>query len=471
MADLGLNLDLDLDINTDFIDGYESNEHQESSQNNLEFHLEENTQDVLTIFKTIKDFYFKLQNGTIPDNNNNYESYFQIEEVLKWFQRVKDNLKDQSKPLSFEDLIEFSHMTRLLVKFLNNIAISNIKKNLTNGTSIDLNKIFNIIDDKSLSYTTISHFGIFLVESSTFENTDEFIKTLGSYVDISDEKKNLITLQIIDAIYPLSLTVDFKTILIKLYANVNEINDMIKTKLLSELNKTVPNIKELLNNNTDVLLYIFSITKSIINLTKMNHKTLANLGKSNNSNESTYLYRHIENIFPFILEKRSSLNDILYNQIKVKAAQRLANKIILLSKVDFYKGSSNGTTGKHYYAEMIETIDKWIENDRPKVNSLADNDIKPLPIPKDNNYVDKKNKKTKKRAGKKLTKFRQRFQHTGDLDKLKNQLEFGKKETFEDGKDQYLDDMEDSGLGMAAEKYKKLTSKGKQTKRVNKPKP
>ena len=470
MADLSLNLELDLDINTDFVDEYESNEHQESSQNNLEFHLEENTQDALTIFKTIKDFYFKLQNVSIAENNANYESFFQIEEIIKWFQAAKDNLRDESKSLSFDDLIEFSHMTRLMVKFLNNIAISNIKKNLTNGTFIDLNIIFNIIDDKSLNFSTLFYFGIFLVESDTFENTDEFIKTLGSYLNITDEKKNLITLQIIDAIYPLSLKVDFKTILIKLYANVNEINNMIKSKLLYQLNETVPNIKELINNNTDVLLYIFSVTKSVLNLTKMNHKTLANLGKSNNTNGSTYLYRHIEDIFPFLLARKSSLNEILYNQIKVKAAQRLANKIILLSKVDLYKGSSNGTTGKQYYAEMTETIDKWIENDRPKVNSLANNDIKPLPIPKDNNYVDKKNKKTKKRAGKKLTKFRQRFQHVGDLDKLKNQLEFGKKETFEDGKDQFLDDMEDSGLGMAAEKYKKLISKGKQTKRVNKSK-
>ena len=148
MADLSLNLELDLDINTDFVDEYESNEHQESSQNNLEFHLEENTQDALTIFKTIKDFYFKLQNVSIAENNANYESFFKIEEIMRWFQAAKDNLRDESKSLSFDDLIEFSHMTRLMVKFLNNIAISNIKKNLTNGTSIDLNIIFNIIDEK-----------------------------------------------------------------------------------------------------------------------------------------------------------------------------------------------------------------------------------------------------------------------------------------------------------------------------------
>jgi len=468
MADWDSSMDLDLEINTDFIDTIESNEQQSLSNDSINFFLEEGTEDVVVILEAIKDFYFKLQKSTNINDDDFYKSYFQTGEIPKWLNKIKQLFNDEARTFAFSDLIELTHISRLLIKFLNNIAINNINKNLKNGSLINLRKIFDIIDDNSLSFTILSQYSTFLIEASTFVDAQNFLDTLKSYVDIDADKENLITLQLIDTVYPFTLNIDFKEPLRELYTNVNDIYNLISIQLHVEFDRNVPNIKELLNSNTNVLLYIFSIVKNIQNLLKMNHKTLANIGKSNNRNESAYLYKNIEAIFPILLDKKPLLNDILYNQVKVKATQRLANKIILLSRVDFHKGSQNGDTGKQYYTEMVQTINNWIENDRPNVNSLANNDLKPLPIPKDNNYVDKKNKKSKKRAGKKLTKYRQRFQHTEVLDKLKNQLEFGKKETFTDGKDQYLDDMEDNGLGMAAEKYKKLLSKKIQTKRVNK---
>lgn len=468
MADWDSSMDLDLEINTDFIDTIESNEQQSLSNDSINFFLEEGTEDVVVILEAIKDFYFKLQKSTNINDDDFYKSYFQTGEIPKWLNKIKQLFNDEARTFAFSDLIELTHISRLLIKFLNNIAINNINKNLKNGSLINLRKIFDIIDDNSLSFTILSQYSTFLIEASTFVDAQKFLDTLKSYVDIDADKENLITLQLIDTVYPFTLNIDFKEPLRELYTNVNDIYNLISIQLHVEFDRNVPNIKELLNSNTNVLLYIFSIVKNIQNLLKMNHKTLANIGKSNNRNESAYLYKNIEAIFPILLDKKPLLNDILYNQVKVKATQRLANKIILLSRVDFHKGSQNGDTGKQYYTEMVQTINNWIENDRPNVNSLANNDLKPLPIPKDNNYVDKKNKKSKKRAGKKLTKYRQRFQHTEVLDKLKNQLEFGKKETFTDGKDQYLDDMEDNGLGMAAEKYKKLLSKKIQTKRVNK---
>lgn len=468
MADWDSSMDLDLVINTDFIDTIESNEQQSLSNDSINFFLEEGTEDVVVILEAIKDFYFKLQKSTNINDDDFYKSYFQTGEIPKWLNKIKQLFNDEARTFAFSDLIELTHISRLLIKFLNNIAINNINKNLKNGSLINLRKIFDIIDDNSLSFTILSQYSTFLIEASTFVDAQKFLDTLKSYVDIDADKENLITLQLIDTVYPFTLNIDFKEPLRELYTNVNDIYNLISIQLHVEFDRNVPNIKELLNSNTNVLLYIFSIVKNIQNLLKMNHKTLANIGKSNNRNESAYLYKNIEAIFPILLDKKPLLNDILYNQVKVKATQRLANKIILLSRVDFHKGSQNGDTGKQYYTEMVQTINNWIENDRPNVNSLANNDLKPLPIPKDNNYVDKKNKKSKKRAGKKLTKYRQRFQHTEVLDKLKNQLEFGKKETFTDGKDQYLDDMEDNGLGMAAEKYKKLLSKKIQTKRVNK---
>jgi len=468
MADWDSSMDLDLEINTDFIDTIESNEQQSLSNDSINFFLEEGTEDVVVILEAVKDFYFKLQKSTNINDDDFYKSYFQTGEIPKWLNKIKHLFNDEARTFAFSDLIELTHISRLLIKFLNNIAINNINKNLKNGSLINLRKIFDIIDDNSLSFTILSQYSAFLIEASTFVDAQNFLDTLKSYVDIDADKENLITLQLIDTVYPFTLNIDFKESLRELYKNVNDIYNLISIQLHVEFDRNVPNIKELLNSNTNVLLYIFSIVKNIQNLLKMNHKTLANIGKSNNRNESAYLYKNIEAIFPILLDKKPLLNDILYNQVKVKTTQRLANKIILLSRVDFHKGSQNGDTGKQYYTEMVQTINNWIENDRPNVNSLANNDLKPLPIPKDNNYVDKKNKKSKKRAGKKLTKYRQRFQHTEVLDKLKNQLEFGKKETFTDGKDQYLDDMEDNGLGMAAEKYKKLLSKKIQTKRVNK---
>lgn len=468
MADWDSSMDLDLEINTDFIDTIESNEQQSLSNDSINFFLEEGTEDVVVILEAIKDFYFKLQKSTNINDDDFYKSYFQTGEIPKWLNKIKQLFNDEARTFAFSDLIELTHISRLLIKFLNNIAINNINKNLKNGSLINLRKIFDIIDDNSLSFTILSQYSTFLIEASTFVDAQKFLDTLKSYVDIDANKENLITLQLIDTVYPFTLNIDFKEPLRELYTNVNDIYNLISIQLHVEFDRNVPNIKELLNSNTNVLLYIFSIVKNIQNLLKMNHKTLANIGKSNNRNESAYLYKNIEAIFPILLDKKPLLNDILYNQVKVKTTQRLANKIILLSRVDFHKGSQNGDTGKQYYTEMVQTINNWIENDRPNVNSLANNDLKPLPIPKDNNYVDKKNKKSKKRAGKKLTKYRQRFQHTEVLDKLKNQLEFGKKETFTDGKDQYLDDMEDNGLGMAAERYKKLLSKKIQTKRVNK---
>lgn len=468
MADWDSSMDLDLEINTDFIDTIESNEQQSLSNDSINFFLEEGTEDVVVILEAIKDFYFKLQKSTNINDDDFYKSYFRTGEIPKWLNKIKQLFNDEARTFAFSDLIELTHISRLLIKFLNNIAINNINKNLKNGSLINLKKIFDIIDDNSLSFTILSQYSAFLIEASTFVDAQNFLDTLKSYVDIDADKENLITLQLIDTVYPFTLNIDFKESLRELYKNVNDIYNLISIQLHVEFDRNVPNIKELLNSNTNVLLYIFSIVKNIQNLLKMNHKTLANIGKSNNRNESAYLYKNIEAIFPILLDKKPLLNDILYNQVKVKTTQRLANKIILLSRVDFHKGSQNGDTGKQYYTEMVQTINNWIENDRPNVNSLANNDLKPLPIPKDNNYVDKKNKKSKKRAGKKLTKYRQRFQHTEVLDKLKNQLEFGKKETFTDGKDQYLDDMEDNGLGMAAGKYKKLLSKKIQTKRVNK---
>ncbi|KAL6932751.1 hypothetical protein ACO0OL_004244 [Hanseniaspora opuntiae] len=457
MTELDLDLDLDLDINTDLIDGNECIE-QVIRHDNTVINLPDDTKDVMIICAAIKDFYYELQKQSVPEDDSQSNSYLQSDHILKWLNTVKDIL-NENKNISFEDLIQLIHKLRLTTKFLNNVAIKGINRNLDYESSLNLSKIFDIIDDHSLEFTVLFSFGIFLLQNTPFNSTNEFLAIIKEQFNLDVEKLNLISLEITDVIFPIEFNIDYKETLKDLFLNIELVYKLLLDKVSVSVEINTPNISQLLSNRTDVILFLFSITKNIENLMKMNHKTLVGIGKSNKNEESGYLYKKIEVLFPTLLESKPLLNVIQYNKIKMKTVQRLANKIILLSRVDYYKGSPNGDKGKEYYNEMIETIDKWIENDRPKLNSQLDNDMKPLPIPKDNNYVDKKNRKGKRRAGKKLTKYRHRFQHTGKLDKLKNQLEFGKKESFAEGKDQYMDDMDDHGLGMAAENYKKLLKK------------
>lgn len=457
MTELDLDLELDLDINTDLIDAIEPIEQATHNDKNV-FRLPDDTKDIMVIYAVIKDFYYKLQKQSFPNDGFQSNCYLQSDQILKWFNISIDILNDDNN-LSFEDLIQLIHMLRLITKFLNNIIIKGINANFDHDSSLNLSKIFDFIDDHSLDFTVLLSFSFFLVQNTTFNSTNEFLAIIKEQFNLNAEKLNLISLEITDAIFPIVFNIEYRETLRDLFLNTERIFKILLDKVSVSIQLNIPNINQLLSNRRDVILFLFSITRNIESLVKMNHKTLIGIGKSNKKEEFGYLYKKIECLFPTLLESKSLLNAIQYSKLKMKTVQRLANKIILLSRVDYYKGSPNGDRGKEYYNEMIETIDKWIENDRPKLNSQLDNDLKPLPIPKDNNYVDKKNKKGKRRAGKKLTKYRHRFQHTGKLDRLKNQLEFGKKETFAEGKDQYMDDADDNGLGMAAENYKKLLKK------------
>lgn len=457
MTELDLDLELDLDINTDSIDVNEPIEQVIHHVNNV-FSLPEDTKDIMIICAAIKDFYYELQKQAVPKDDSQKDSYLQSEQILKWLNRSMHIINEDNN-ISFEDLVQLIHMLRLTTKFLNNIAIKGIKTNFDYESKLNLSKIFDIIDDNSYDFTVILSFGTFLVQNTTFNGTNELLAIFKEQFNLNAEKLNIISLEITDVIFPVEFNIKFRKTLKDLFLNIEGVYKLILDKVSVSIERHIPNINQLISSRTDVILFLFSITKNIENLMKMNHKTLIGIGKSNKNEESGYLFKKIEALFPTLLESKFLLNVIQYNTLKMKTVQRLASKIILLSRVDYYKGSPNGDKGKEYYNEMIETIDKWIENDRPKLNSQLDNDMKPLPIPKDNNYVDKKNRKGKRRAGKKLTKYRHRFQHTGKLDKLKNQLEFGKKEFFVEGKDQYMDDMEDNGLGMAADKYKKLLKK------------
>lgn len=420
MTELDLDLDLDLDINTDLIDGNECIE-QVIRHDNTVINLPDDTKDVMIICAAIKDFYYELQKQSVPEDDSQSNSYLQSDQILKWLNTVKDIL-NENKNISFEDLIQLIHKLRLTTKFLNNVAIKGINRNLDYESSLNLSKIFDIIDDHSLEFTVLFSFGIFLLQNTPFNSTNEFLAIIKEQFNLDVEKLNLISLEITDVIFPIEFNIDYKETLKDLFLNIELVYKLLLDKVSVSVEINTPNISQLLSNRTDVILFLFSITKNIENLMKMNHKTLVGIGKSNKNEESGYLYKKIEVLFPTLLESKPLLNVIQYNKIKMKTVQRLANKIILLSRVDYYKGSPNGDKGKEYYNEMIETIDKWIENDRPKLNSQLDNDMKPLPIPKDNNYVDKKNRKGKRRAGKKLTKYRHRFQHTGKLDKLKKSI-------------------------------------------------
>ena len=449
--DFNNDLDLEIDLNDNFVDETTSITQDEPK---LSLSIDFDTKNLVSIITNIRDYLFKLQKQ--PSQYKLEESYSE-NIFLKAFNICNEEIKQQENSLPLSDLLEFDHSLRLSLKFLTNIMINIINDDFNNN--IDLKKIFNIIDKDSISYTNILIFNKFLIDNNgkKFIDAQSFIQAVNFNNDKSIE--SLISLELSDVIWPFNW--DIITI-IPIFEKINKITTSIFINMSEiikiQMMKIAPNLLNLLNSQFDILKKILMVTKSLENLVKMNNKTLAKLGKKTRSDDETkgFLFKNIYELFPILAEHEKQLSEALMHQLKIKTVQRLSSKIILVAKIDFYNSSKDGVKGLDYHMDMVRTIENWIENDQPKLNQMIDNDLKPLAIPKDNNYVDGKNKKGKRRAGTKLTKYRQKFKKTGKLDILQNRIEFGKEETFLGGKDQYMDNMEDSGLGMAVENITKL---------------
>ncbi|ODV94902.1 hypothetical protein PACTADRAFT_50751 [Pachysolen tannophilus NRRL Y-2460] len=95
-----------------------------------------------------------------------------------------------------------------------------------------------------------------------------------------------------------------------------------------------------------------------------------------------------------------------------QALRMLSGKIVLAARIDLSKSHRDGNLGVQYKDEILTKLEKL---QIPPEN----NGVKPLPIPID--------KKSKKRSGKRFTKFKKQFEMS-DLQKAQNRMAFGAKE-------------------------------------------
>ncbi|XBW34512.1 hypothetical protein QEN19_000059 [Hanseniaspora menglaensis] len=456
-------LDSDLDLEIDLSGNDQKNE---ISSIENELISGDGLKDPVTTIATIRDYFFKLQKQ--PEAFESIVSYPAMLNELIF--ECKEKVQHDTS-ISLSDLFQLDHSSRLLLKFINNIIINIINKKFS--SKIDLIKLFNIIDNTSMSYVNILNFNNFLLHSNKvlFKSSEEFIEKVNFTENTS--LNSLLTLEVADVVWPFKWDISIIDIFSKLSTVIKSIFTILDQKIKAKLMETVPNLINLFNGNFEIITQIFTITKGLENLIKMNNKTLAGLGKiqRKDSETTSFLFKSINKIFPILIENEKLVNDIMMKQLKLKIVQRLSSKILLVAKIDFYSSSPDGSKGLDYHMDMIQTIENWIENDQPNLEKLANKDLKPLSIPKDNNYVDGKNKKAKKRAGEKLTKYRQKFKKTGKLDILQNRIEFGKEEKFSNGKDQYMDNMEDGGLGMASSELAKLKNHQKRNLNFSQKKP
>lgn len=444
-----LDLDIDLGFSSTKKDGLEE----------TELDLDFGSNDIVAMVSTIRDYLFKLQKH--PNKYNLINSYPE-NTFFRCFYLLSDTFKQEDISLDLEDLLEVEHSLRLALKFVNNIMVNIISDNF--NKNINLKHLFDLVDSNSNSYKTLLEFNFFLINNNgkIFPDSKSFISLFNFNYEKSTE--SLIALELSDVTWPLQWEISTIPVFDNLHQVLKSIFANLKKAIEVELINTSPNLLKLINGNFGLLTQILQVTKNLDNLVKMNNKVLAGLGKPHKTDDESkgFLFKSICEVFPILLQNIQQLNDAAMKDLKLKTVRRLASKIILVSKIDFYKSWLDGSSGLTCHMEMVKTIENWIENDKPKMNEMVDNDAKPLPIPKDNNYVDGKNKKAKRRAGVKLTKYRNRFKHTGKLDILQNRLAFGKEESFINGNDQYMDGKEDIGLGMAADSLTRL-KKAKKT--------
>ncbi|ODQ57945.1 hypothetical protein WICANDRAFT_33636 [Wickerhamomyces anomalus NRRL Y-366-8] len=123
----------------------------------------------------------------------------------------------------------------------------------------------------------------------------------------------------------------------------------------------------------------------------------------------------------------SDLIQSVYPDLRKQAMRIVSGKIILAARVDFSSSIPDGSQGQKWRRDIEEKLEKLAE---PPENKAP----KALPAPID--------KSSKKRAGRKYRKMKQRFE-LSELRKAQNRMEFGKQEnTVTDGFG------EEIGLGM-----------------------
>ncbi|EER34936.1 conserved hypothetical protein [Candida tropicalis MYA-3404] len=209
---------------------------------------------------------------------------------------------------------------------------------------------------------------------------------------------------------------------ITLILELNEILQELSEFISNKLSKFAPNISAIIGPITTSQLLI--ATGSLKQLALTPSCNVASLGvrdlstttktKSRNIQQTGYVYH-------------SELVKYLPPDIIRSVMRIISGKIILAARIDLSKSSPDGELGKKYLEEIKGKIDKLLTPPEQTPD-------KALPAPVE--------QKSKKRGGRKVRKYKERFQMS-DLRKAQNKMEFGKQEeTIMDGFG------EEIGLGM-----------------------
>ncbi|RCK67131.1 U4/U6 small nuclear ribonucleoprotein Prp31 [Candida viswanathii] len=210
---------------------------------------------------------------------------------------------------------------------------------------------------------------------------------------------------------------------LNLILELNDILQDLSQFISNKLSKFAPNVSAIIGPITTSQLLI--ATGSLKQLALTPSCNVASLGvrdlststktKSKNIQQTGYVYH-------------SDLVKYLPPEIIRSVMRIISGKIILAARIDLSKSSPDGELGRKYLEEIQGKIDKLLTPPEQTPD-------KALPAPTE--------QKSKKRGGRKVRKYKERFQMS-ELRKAQNKMEFGKQEdTIMDGFG------EEIGLGMS----------------------
>lgn len=209
---------------------------------------------------------------------------------------------------------------------------------------------------------------------------------------------------------------------ITLILELNEILQELSQFISNKLSKFAPNVSAIIGPITTSQLLI--ATGSLKQLALTPSCNVASLGVRDLSTSTKSRSRNIQQT-GYVYH--SDLVKYLPPEIIRSVMRIISGKIILAARIDLSKSSPDGELGKKYLEEIQGKIDKLLTPPEQTPD-------KALPAPVE--------QKSKKRGGRKVRKYKERFQMS-ELRKAQNKMEFGKQEdTIMDGFG------EEIGLGM-----------------------
>ncbi|KAI5955862.1 PRP31 [Candida jiufengensis] len=272
---------------------------------------------------------------------------------------------------------ELEHIVLNNIDYVKTIML--IKQNLTNIKSYDEDLQTIMTKDKVL----------LLIMAALQQSKDQF--------ELSDSDFNKI----------LSLCL--------LILDLNDVLIKLSNFISSRLSKFAPNVSSIIGPITTSQLLI--ATGSLKNLALTPSCNLPSLGVRDLSTSNKSISRNIRQTGYLY---HNDLVRYLPPEIQKSVMRIISGKIILASRIDLSNSSPNGEAGYKFKEEIENKIDKLLAPpEHVPDKALA----KPIEI------------KSKKRGGRKVRKFKQKFAMT-DLAKAQNKIEFGMQDDkFYDGRE------------------------------------